>query len=140
MTPLTVSERERQRLMSVASEYESQGYEVKLQQPPADLPDFLAGFEPDLIATGKGETVFVEVKTRTDLKNERSVTALENALRNRAGWRFELIIDGPATDHRETLPADQIRASLDEADDLQQHGHLSAALLLLWSATRQPFP
>jgi hypothetical protein len=135
MTPLTVNEHERQRLRSVASEYESQGYEVKLQPPPAELPDFLAGFEPDLIATGNGETVVVEVKSRTDLKNEQSVTALENALRDRPGWRFELIIDGPASDHRETLAATQIRASLDEADELQQRGHLSAALLLLWSAT-----
>jgi hypothetical protein len=135
MTPSTVYERKRERLRSVASEYESQGYEVKLQPPPDDLPEFLTGFELDLIATGKGETVIVEVKTRNDLKNEQSVSALENALRNRPGWRFELIIDGPATERRETLPATQIRASLDEADELQQHGHLSAALLLLWSAT-----
>jgi hypothetical protein len=132
---MTPSEHERQRLASIASEYESQGYEVKLQPPPAELPDFLAGFEPDLIATGKGEIVVVEVKNRDELKNEQSVAALEHALRNRPGWRFELIIEGPATDRRETVAATQIRASLDEADELQHHGHLSAALLLLWSAT-----
>jgi hypothetical protein len=135
MTPNTANEPERQRLISIASEYEDQGYKVKLQPSPDELPDFLSAFEPDLIATGKGETVVVEVKTREELRNEQSVAALETALRNRPGWRFELIIDGPPTQHRKTLDVIQIRASLDEADELQRNRHLAAALLLLWSAT-----
>ncbi len=135
MTPLTVNEWERQHLASVASEYESQGYDVTVQPPSADLPDFLAGFEPDLIATGKGETVVVEVKARNNLKDGRAIAALENALRNQPGWRFELIIDGPAPENRQTLGATQIREAFEEAEDLQQRDHLVPALLLLWSAT-----
>jgi hypothetical protein len=91
MTPETANERQRQRLVSIASEYEGQGYEVKLQPAPDDLPDFLSALKPDLIATGKGETVVVDMKTRDELSNENSVAALEAALRNRPGWRFELI-------------------------------------------------
>jgi Holliday junction resolvase len=75
MTPNTANEPERQRLISIASEYEDQGYKVKLQPSPDELPDFLSAFEPDLIATGKGETVVVEVKTREELRNEQSVAA-----------------------------------------------------------------
>jgi REase_AHJR-like len=135
MTPSTLEERERQRLVSVASEYESQGYAVKLQPPPDDLPAFLAGLSPDLIATGKGETVVVEVKARDELKDAQYVSALENAIRNRLGWRFELVIDGPAFKNRSIVGAAQIRDTLQETNDLQQHGHLAAALLLLWSAT-----
>lgn len=46
----STSERERRRLDSVASEYRERGYEVKVRPTAADLPDFMVGFEPDLIA------------------------------------------------------------------------------------------
>ena len=134
MTSLTVNKSERHRLAVIASEYQDQGYDVQVQPSPDRLPDFLSGFEPDLIATGKGETVVVEVKNRSELKNVTSITALEEILRNRPGWRFELIIDGTVTEQRQTINIAQIRASLTEAEELQQNKHLTAALLLLWSA------
>ena len=105
--PSTISESDRQRLADIvseiASEYEGQGYEVKLQPTPADLPDFLKDFRPDLIATGKNETVVVEVKTRDGLRNAHSVAALESALRDRPGWRFELIMKGQLLRGRKDL-------------------------------------
>jgi len=135
MNSTSVIERERRRLASVASEYEQMGYEVKLQPTAADLPEFLAGFEPDLIATGNGESVVVEVKARNEFENEQAVAAIEAALRNRPGWRFELIIDRSDSEDGRLLGAPQIETSLEEANELQQRGHLIAALLLLWSAT-----
>ena len=45
MTASMVSKSERKRLESVAAEYRTQGYDVKLQSGPGDLPDFLSGFE-----------------------------------------------------------------------------------------------
>jgi hypothetical protein len=51
MMSTSVAERERRRLASVAAEYEQRGYEVKLQPTAGDLPEFLVGFKPDLIAT-----------------------------------------------------------------------------------------
>lgn len=134
MSPLT-SESERQHLTDIACEYEAQGYEVKLQPSPAELPEFLSSFQPDLIVTGKGETVVVEVKSRSELNQGDSTTALESALNGRPGWRFELIIEGSAAQHLETVGANQIRAALGEADELEQNNHLAAALLLLWSAS-----
>jgi hypothetical protein len=138
MTSTSVSEHERRRLVSVASEYEKRGYEVKLQPASSEVPEFLVGFEPDLIATGNGESVVVEVKVRTELGNEQTIAgiaAIEAALRDRPGWRFELIIDGSEPEHGRLLGAHQIEASLEEADELRQGGHVVAALLLLWSAT-----
>lgn len=129
------SERERRRLASVASEYQEQGYDVKVRPTAADLPDFMAGFQPDLIATGKGESVVVEVKARNEVENDREVAALEAVIRNRPGWRFELIIDGLDSEDGSLLGPHQIETSLEEANELQMRGHVVAALLLLWSAT-----
>jgi hypothetical protein len=130
----SITERDGGLLRSVASEYERKGYDVKLQPTLEDLPDFLAGFEPDLIATGNDETVVVEVKSRKELENDQAIAAIETALRDQPGWRFELIIDGSERE-RHPLGSSQIGAWLEEAHELQQGGHLVAALLLLWSAT-----
>jgi hypothetical protein len=130
-----VTEHDRRRLASVASEYEKRGYEVKLQPSPGDMPEFLVGFEPDLIATGNGESVVVEVKARKEFQNEQAIIGIEAALRDRPGWRFELIIDGSESEHGRSLGAPQIGTSLEEANELQQSGHVVAAFMLLWSAT-----
>ena len=135
MKSTSVTERERRRLASVASEYEQKGYEVKLHPTAGDLPEFLVGLEPDLIATANGESVVVEVKARNEFQNEPTVAAIEAALRNRPGWRFELIIDRSDSEDGRLLGAPQIGSSLEEANELQQRGHLVAAYLLLWSAT-----
>jgi hypothetical protein len=135
MTHTSTTESERRLLASVASEYEKRGYDVKLQPTASDTPDFLAGFEPDLIATGKDESVVVEVRARKGFENDQAVAAIEAALRNRPGWRFELIIDGSGCEHERLLGASQIGTSIEEANALQQGGHVVAALLLLWSAT-----
>jgi len=135
MKSTSVTERERRRLASVASEYEQKGYEVKLHPTAGDLPEFLVGLEPDLIATANGESVVVEVKARNEFQNEPTVAAIEAALRNRPGWRFELIIDGSGSEDAHLLGAPQIGTSLEEANELEQRGHVVAALLLLWSAT-----
>ena len=135
MTTSSANKSQRNRLQSIAADYEVQGYDVKVQPSPGDLPEFLTGFEPDLIAVGKGETLVVEVKTRGELADISSVTKLEAVLRGRPGWRFELIVDGPGTPPQPTLNAIQIRATMEEATELQRRQHLAAALMLLWSAT-----
>lgn len=136
MSFLSLNERERQRLASIASEYEREGYEVKFEPVSADLPDFSTDLKPDFIAVGKGETVLVQVKNRDELKDEQSLLRLQDAFRDRPGWRFELVIDRP-TDEQEQQPIEttQIRAALDEGNQLQNQGHVTAALLVLWSAT-----
>jgi hypothetical protein len=135
MKSASITERERRLLASVASEYENMGYTVKLQPALDELPEFLVGFQPDLIATGKTESVAVEVKSRKEFQNEQAVGAMEAALRNRPGWRFELIIDGLDTEGGPLPGESQIRTSIEEANELLEKGHLVAALLLSWAAT-----
>ena len=92
MNSALVTERERRRLASVASDYEKRGYEVKVRPGADQLPEFLAGFAPDLIARGKDEFVVVDIKARGDVEDQQVVAKIEAALRNRPGWRFELVI------------------------------------------------
>ena len=75
------------------------------------------------------------VKSRWDLAEPAPVFAIQSALSDRPGWRFELIIDGTVPEYAQTINPTQIRASLEEALDLQEGEHSAAALLLLWSAT-----
>jgi Holliday junction resolvase RusA-like endonuclease len=77
--PSILNESERSRLERIASDYLTQGYEVKVRPRPSDLPEFLAGFKPDLIVSGKGESIVVEVKTRGELASAPFDSALEAA-------------------------------------------------------------
>jgi hypothetical protein len=134
MNPLLVDETAGTRLQDIAADYKAQGYDVLLEPRAGKLPDFLAGFEPDLIAVGQGESIVVKVKSRSELVGAPFTSDLEDALRGRTGWRFELIIDGTVSD-RETLNAAQIRALLEECLVLERQKHWAAALMVLWSAT-----
>lgn len=129
----TFTDHERPLLESVASSYEVRGYTVTLLPQGSDLPEFLAGLTPDLIATGKDESLVVEVKHRTELGDEQ-IPAIEAAVANRPGWRFELIIDGSSDERDRILTAAEAVALIEEATGLHQTGHLAAALLLLSSA------
>jgi hypothetical protein len=134
----SVTEHASRRLASVAAEYENRGYKVRLQPAAADVPEFLGGFEPDLIAIGNGESVVVEVKAGKELfETQQSITAMEAAVRGRPGWRFELVIDGSNPELGRSLAAPQIETSIKEANELQRGGHVVAALLLLWSRPRE---
>ena len=115
----STSERERRRLASVASEYEDRGYEVKVQPTAAELPDFIVGFETDLFATGNGEFVVIKVEPRNEVENNREVAAIEAAVRNRPGWRFEPIIDGLDSEDGRLLGPHRIETSLEEANELE---------------------
>jgi uncharacterized protein YutE (UPF0331/DUF86 family) len=131
---MPLKEQERRFLTTIAAEYEDRGYAVKLQPAASDMPEFLANFQPDLLATGNGESVVVEVKARRELANDQPIAALEAALRNRPGWRFELIVHASEPEQT-SLGLTQIAAALEEANELHRAGHITAALLLLWSAT-----
>ena len=72
-------------------EYRKLGY-VVVECPGSDnLPPFLRGFSPDLIATSADDNVVLEIKRAADLKGSNEIKELAAAVEQHAGWRFELI-------------------------------------------------
>src|SRR5215813_7473808 len=65
-----VTSPERQRARALAEEYRSRGYEVIEEPSPAQLPDFLSGYCPDLLVRKGDEAIVVEVKSRSSLSKD----------------------------------------------------------------------
>lgn len=131
----TFKQREEETLRSVASRYQEQGYEVVLRPSGDALPKPLSHFRPDLVARGPHETVVVEVKSKSDLVNERGLAQLARTVERIPGWRFELVVANPEMES--SIPLDeriltkkQILQRLDEAARVDKEGHPEAALLL----------
>jgi hypothetical protein len=55
-----VTSREKQRARAIAEEYRSKGYEVIEEPSPAQLPDFLASYHPDMLAQ-RGDEAIIRV-------------------------------------------------------------------------------
>jgi CheY-like chemotaxis protein len=87
-------ERSRNR-QTAARQSRKLGYEV-IECPSGDqLPPFLRGFSPDLIATSDDDHVVLEIKRAADPKGSNEIKELAAAVDRRGGWRFELIALGP---------------------------------------------
>lgn len=89
MAKLT-EDREQRRIQEAVRDYERQGYQVVLHPNGSELPDFLAGFEPDIIARRGDEAVVVEVKAREALSTSDELSALGAAIAAAPGWRLDL--------------------------------------------------
>lgn len=74
---------EQQRARAVAEDYRRRGYDVVEEPSLESLPDFLAGYQPDLIARRGKETVVVEVKSRKSLADEPQVRELARLLQGK---------------------------------------------------------
>ena len=127
------------RIQRVAREYAHRGYRVTLRPGPTDLPEFLAAFQPDLIAQSDDETVVVEVKTRRGLSQARDLGDLARALEGRPGWRFEFIVTNPkgsstVPDEADLAEPWLLDRRLVDAQRMAEARTLDAAMLLAWSA------
>jgi uncharacterized protein YutE (UPF0331/DUF86 family) len=133
---------ENKRLLEVAREYERQGYRVVRRPGKAELPDFLSGFTPDLIAYGAAENVVVEVRSKSTLSGAEDLTSLSSAVNATPGWRLDLVVTNPRSasviDTRaEELDRDGIRARVETVRHLlrvTEEDEEDAAALLAWSA------
>lgn len=127
--------RERERVQALAEEYRAQGYRVAVEPAPQELPDFLSGFQPDLIVTRGGETTVIEVKSRRSLSAQaRQIARL---IEGRPGWRFELVIVGSEPlDPPGSVAFDRtgVQRALEEARSLLTNGYTGPALLSGWAA------
>lgn len=130
---------ERQRIERIAEEYRSKGYDVLVEPSGPDLPPFLGGQRPDLIARRGDERLVIELKpfpSRTEPERSRS---LAERVEKEPGWKLVLIATSPA---EELLPGEQlpllsapeVERHLRHARQLLDAGQQEAALLLAWAA------
>ena len=130
--------REKQRARVIAEEYRSRGYEVIEQPSPEQLPEFLAGYRPDLLARRGDEATIVVVKSRSSLAKEPQITELARLLRTQPHWNFELAMVGEGEqlstpEGARPFARDDVFRGIEEAEGLVASGFSEAALLLAWS-------
>jgi hypothetical protein len=135
-----VTSPERQRARALAEEYRSRGYEVIEEPSPAQLPDFLSGYRPDLLVRKGDEAIVVEVKSRSSLAKDAQIRELAQLLQTKPHWNFELVVVGES--ERMSAPAgarpferDDILRRIEAAEKLLESGFSEAALLLAWSTS-----
>lgn len=136
-----LNELEHRRLLELAREYRKLGYKVTIEPQAEQLPDFIAPFMPDMIASNNVETVVFEVKSQRTLSSSPELQDIAKAVHGRKGWRFELVVTNPrdkavittATD--DILNYSEIQNRLQEAQILSQQEFGEAAFVIAWSAT-----
>lgn len=133
------TEREARRLRRIAERFQREGFEVTSEPRGPSLPSWLRRFNPDLVATRGREGVVVEVRSRGEVRGDKSLQQLAEIVEEHPGWRFELDMSNP----RETsqpeesaqAPASepQIREYLQAADQLADKELWNPAILIAWA-------
>ena len=135
---MTQIELENAKLEQVATEYRQKGYHVSTRPGSNDVPQFLAPFQPDLIATSATDNVVVEIKSSRDL-TEGSLVPLATKVESKPGWRLELVVVNPASAQEipafgVLVPEDRIDNLLHEAQLLCREKRYHPAALMAWAA------
>jgi len=133
-----VEQLEERRLRTAAREYVQQGYHVIRHPKLEERPDFLAEFEPDMIAYGTTENVVVEVRSRDTLSGAKELAALTAAINAEVGWRIDLIVTNPRK--QEVVQKGSTLLSRDDAQEriltsrqLLAVEQTEASFILAWS-------
>jgi uncharacterized protein YutE (UPF0331/DUF86 family) len=129
---------ERQRARALAEEYRSRGYEVIEVPSPEQLPDFLAGYSPDLLIRKGDEAIVVEVKSRSSLGKDPQIRELARLLGSKPHWNFELVVvreEEQLSAPEGTRPFERkdILRGIEAAERLLEEGFAEAALVLAWT-------
>jgi uncharacterized protein YutE (UPF0331/DUF86 family) len=135
-----VTSPERQRARALAEEYRSRGYEVIEEPSPAQLPDFLSDYRPDLLVRKGDEAIVVEVTSRSSLAKDAQMRDLAQLLQTKPHWNFELVIVGEgertsAPEGARPFERDDIPRGIEAAEKLLESGFSEAALLVAWSTS-----
>jgi hypothetical protein len=131
---------ERQRARTLAEEYRSRGYEVIEAPSPEQLPDFLAGYRPDLLIRKGDEAIVVEVKSRSSLVKDPQIRELARVLGSKPNWNFELVMvreDEQLSAPEGTRPfvREDILRGIEATERLFEAGFAEAALVLAWTTS-----
>nr|WP_294504199.1 hypothetical protein [uncultured Rhodopila sp.] len=125
----------RQTQRKTAHEYRSQGYEVVEAPAAANMPAFLSGLSPDLIAIKAGDHVVVEIRRADRLKGSNEITELAARVANNPDWRFELIAlaapQGPDHSRRLVDPLDRVLGFVTKASETNDAGAQTISLIAL---------
>ena len=135
----SLTKRGQQRVHELADEYRSKGYEVVEEPSSTQLPDFLAGYHPDLLLRKGDKAIVVEVKSQSALAKEPQVRDLARLLHSKPGWNFELVLVGEGErmvtpEDTRSLEKEDILHSIEVAEKLLAAESAEAALLLTWAA------
>lgn len=129
-----IGDEEAERL--VLDKYEAhlkeRGYRLNRRPRGADVPDFLGGFLPDAIATGRTPSLLIEVIRKGAPHAEEKVRRLNMLLRDRDDWRLEVLYSGETQVSLQASPSDAIDELLSSARRLAVP-ETRASLLLTWS-------
>src|SRR5438067_11907716 len=130
--------RENRLLQTVERRYKRRGYNVLLRPRGDDLPQFLSGFEPDMIAYNDQESVVVAVKPRADLPASEYLMDLAEVVNAQQGWRLDLAVVNPKTprlvdEDVEVLGQPEIVARIRAVRLLVKERQDEAAILVAWS-------
>lgn len=121
-------------IREVADIYRRRGYSVLLSPGQEDVPAFLSGYHPDLIAKGADESIIVEV-TAAGKAPPDSLRQLAEVVRAQPGWRLDLFVRDPKeVNPEQALSEEEIRTQLQAASGLATSGSTAAALLMAWAA------
>jgi len=135
---MTSQSRESQVIAKVADEYRRRGYDVDVVPRGPGLPEFLGGFQPDLIARSPSESVVVEVKVGTRTSVAERFREVAERVNSQPGWRFSLVFVNPdqpdQVSEAQPAPLSMLRERAHNADALLQAGQSEAAFLLFFSA------
>ena len=128
---------EREAIKQYADWYSQQGYEVTVEPPPRELPEFLRTLAPDLIAHRDGENIVVEIKTSSPTSFDK-VQQIARALEHRAGWKLRVVyadLADPEWAPSSQLPEiPELLARLTNVGSADEEGdQRRLEFLLLWS-------
>jgi REase_AHJR-like len=135
---MTLQALESQVMAKVAEDYRRRGYDVEVVPRGPGLPEFLGGFQPDLIARSPAESVVVEVKVGTRTSVAERFREVAERVNRQPGWRFSLVFVSPdqpdQISEAQPAPLSLLQKRVQNADTLLQEGQSEAAFLLLFSA------
>lgn len=130
----------RRKIDSLAREYRDAGYEVIVEPRNNELPEFLRGFEPDLLAKKLGDNIVVAVVAGGKGHKHGRIAELSELLSHRKDWRFLLVRLGSKTLRAYEMSAKgplnwkEIEAVAGVARRLLEQQDHRAAILVAWAA------
>nr|WP_309688173.1 hypothetical protein [Armatimonas sp.] len=131
---MTVLTQHTQKVLEVADDYRRRGYIVYVEPTEKNLPPFLQGFHPDLVAEGLEDSVVVEVN-KIGSKAAKFWPQLMERIQQHPGWRLEVVgLDRDADQVYPLLAAPEIERRLEQGQRLLRGTSTDVALLVIWSA------